>query len=446
MPANAERLAASRYYTPMLAAAHRSSLASLALALACNAQDDAPTQDQDTSTTVADADATSDADDSSGSTGEASTSTGDPEHTTEGSSSTGTPEEELPAPEVLWRTTVSGGFASAIVGTPDGGAVIVGTSDLLEGRAIAVRIADGGRKSWTRIYEPDEAHANFHDAAMAADGAVWLAGRRAWMSDLSPSRSAVLERIDDASGDVVWADPGLALEGFVAPSNDLFAVLALPDGGVIVAGADADDSGVLHPWLRRHADDGTIVWQGRTPDEGRAHDLVLVDDLVLAVGVRFESGAEHEPVAPWAVVFDLDGELVATPDLPPGRADLVLAVVHPDLGPVGLGGRYVEDGFSLDEEVGWLQPIALDGGVGESLPMPTRLAGAVALPTGEVVVAHGDDIEAYDVEGDLVWELEDELSLLDNDNDLLALGSDGTVLAVGGFEQMEVIAIAAPQR
>jgi hypothetical protein len=109
--------------------------------------------------------------------------------------------------------------------------------------------------------------------------------------------------------------------------------------------------------VRRYADDGFIYWSGSGAGEGRVHDLARVGDDVLAVGMRFEWGDESEPLGPWATVFDLDGQYVATPDLPGGSADLVLALSMPELGALAIGQRYGEGEHGFDDVIGWMLPL-----------------------------------------------------------------------------------------
>jgi outer membrane protein assembly factor BamB len=424
------------------------SLAFFSFAFACAERHDPPPQDSEADATTADTSSTSSADTSSSSDG--GDTFGDD------SSSSGASDEPAQAEE-LWRQDLGTGFASAVIGTPDGGAVVVGTDDPFEGRALAVRVDGDGEVLWTRTLAPVGEHAEFSDVAIAADGAVWVAGYRGWESSISFSRSMVVERLDDATGDVLWEEPGIDLDGLVSPSHDLFAILAVEDG-VLVAGQESDADGVAHPLVRRYAGDGTVLWSGWPAEEGRAHDLARIGDNVLAVGMLFEYGDESEPIEAWATMLDLDGQYVATPEVPGGSGDLVLALSLPEHGALALGQRYVEDDHGFDDEIGWMLPLGFTGNAGTPMQLPGDLGGAVVRPTdelvpggeltpsGELVVAYGENVAAYDFEGTRIWELEDTPSISTNYSDAVALAADGNVFVAGGFEELQLAKIAAPMR
>jgi hypothetical protein len=409
------------------------SLGLSSIALACAEAASPPVQDTEADSTAAHT--------SSESTGDAGSSSGDIDTTGDESSSSGTTEVP-PRAEELWRRTLGTGFASAVVGTPDGGAVVVGTDDPFEGRALAVRVDGDGEVMWTRTLAPVGEHAEYDDVAIAEDGAVWVAGFRGWQSSIAFSRSMVVERLDDATGEVLWAEPGIQLDGFVAPSHDVFAILAIADG-VLVAGQEADPKGVTHPMVRRYAADGSILWSGSAADEGRVHDLARVGDSVLAVGTRFEAGDESQLIGPWAALFDLDGEFVASPDVPGGSADLLLALSL-EQGVLALGHRYVEDDHGFPGEIGWMLPLGEHGNAGTAVQLPGDLGGAVATPNGELVIAYGEHVAAYDLQGTLLWELDDTPSMSTNFSDALALSADGNLFVAGGFEELQLAKIAAP--
>lgn len=374
-----------------------------------------------------------DADSSSGSSSSSSSGTGE------------LPELPIPQGEEVWRRVLMQGHAMSVAGTADGGAIVVGTDDRERGRGFAVRVDAEGDTLWSRTLAPQGEHASYQDVAIAADGSIWIAGFRSWDNALFARRSMVLERLDDATGEVLWEDPGLEIDGSFGSSNELHAVLAI-EGGVLVGGGELSATETIgrKPMVRRYEDDGTVAWSGGIQETGRTTDLALLDDdTLLVVGAHFESSNDGEPLEPWALVMNLDGEGIAAPRMPPGRADFTIAVASPDLGGFALGERYQEEPFR--DEDGWMQPIAADGSLGAPVELPDYLAGAAITDDGALVVSHRTNVDAYDLEGTLLWTVEDTVTTV-NTPHALALAADGTVFTAGGIDAVELAKVAAPMR
>jgi outer membrane protein assembly factor BamB len=113
----------------------------------------------------------------------------------------------------------------------------------------------------------------------------------------------------DANGKILWE------RNFGKASFDAAAIIALPDGSVVLAG-NLNSSMTSARWAIRLNANGKIIWRktfDRKDEQGSAYAIALLpkDDVIVA-GQRWEDcGCEsYHSGDPWAARLDKRGELV----------------------------------------------------------------------------------------------------------------------------------------
>jgi hypothetical protein len=290
-----------------------------------------------------------------------------------------TAERLIGSPDFDWLTSM--------IATKDGGLALTGSrsdKDITRSSGWVVRLDAKADELWRREFDGGKADGTSGLTSIGEfpDGGFVVAGSTTVKS--AGQYDGWILRLDK-DGKVLWDK---TVGG--AEEDALFAVLALPDGGVLATGAyGADGQG----WVLRLDAKGALLWEKRYG--GTGYDVFNAVTRLGAGGfIAAGTTRSKGPVggAAWVMRMDDRGEPVWERLLTPVKgasANSVLALA--DGGLLVAGGSVVEPGLGMDKERAWIARLAADGtvlwtkvfdGTGDQ-----NLFSAVATPDGGFAVA-----------------------------------------------------------
>ncbi len=356
------------------------------------------------------------------------------------------PAEPAPAirsgpPEVLWQRSFGGSRddrANAIAALADGGVAVAGKTSSKgagSGDAWVMRLDGDGRLTWDRTFGgPAYERANSIVAIPATGFAV--AGHTA--SKGAGERDGWLLRLDRA-GQVIW---DRTIGGLYFDSA--LSVVALPDGGFVVAGYTAPSGGDdQDAWFARLDRAGKTVWErtvGGAGYDGILGMTALAGGGFVAVGETGSGGAGRQD----ALVIRIGprGDVLWRRVLGGAANDWVRSVVALGDGGVVLAGVTASKGAGGEDA--WIVRLDAAGGVVWEQTLggagDDRANAVVALADGGFVFAgftasgaggrNDGWIVRLDGSGKLRWEMTVD-GPLDNRLNAIAATADGGLVAAG---------------
>lgn len=302
---------------------------------------------------------------------------------------------------------------------PDGGFIILGSANSSDGdvsghhgsAALAdlwvVKLDSSGDLLWEHSFGGNSSDRGY-SIKPTADGGYILAGET-YSSDgdvtgLHGQNDAWVVKLDSA-GNLEWQ------RAYGGSSTDIAnAVLQLPDGGYVVAGAtsstdgDVSDShGALDAWVFRLDATGAILWQralgGSGSDAFFSMDMDLDGGLVLAGQTTSDNGNVgqlHGAQDAWVVKLDLTGAIIWQKTMGGSQTDAFLDIITTADGGLVLAGRSGSNDGDLTGNAGmddfWVVRLASQVGIEEQVAddlrvWPNPSQGTVHVPSE--LTAHG---------------------------------------------------------
>ncbi len=194
---------------------------------------------------------------------------------------------------IIWEYTFGGPLDEtcySVQQTTDGGYIMGGFTDSYAQALFdfyLVKVDENGAEEWYQTY-PSDASEKIREIDVAPDGGFILAGDT-YTSDQTGNDIRIIKT--DADGEVEWSH-------IYGGDNDDYVggVLALEDGGYVIAGSQYFDGNSFDVYLWRLDEDGEVVWQeyfGEEMEE-KCYDLEETADGDFALaGYTYGYGAEY---------------------------------------------------------------------------------------------------------------------------------------------------------
>jgi len=281
-----------------------------------------------------------------------------------------------------WDRVVGGPAADrayAVAPLPDGGVVVAGhtrAGGVLRDDGMVVRLDASGTPVWQRVVGGFDTE-QLYGIARLPDGGYLAAGH---------TRSAGAGESDlwllrlDGDGRVAWQ----RVEG--GPANDRGRTLiALPDGGAVVAGFTASrGAGGRDAWVLRVDASGSVLWQrtfGGSGDDGAFALAPAPGGDVFVAGHSQDAG--DRSFRPWVARLSADGDTVWRRSYPDGPFSAATGLAPAADGGLAVVGLRAERALGGDD----IRVLRL-GSAGEVLW--DRRLGGPGRDTAWGVVASGD--------------------------------------------------------
>ena len=211
---------------------------------------------------------------------------------------------------LVWEKTYGSGetsFAHSVVALPDGGFAVAGqrSKDGSTDDAWIFRLNANGEVLWEKVFGGSFVNIAASVAVMPDGGivAAGITGQRKHHGSLTEGGNAWVVRLS-SSGDLLWE------KRIGEDSIKLTAVAALPDGGVIAAGAK--DYPTYQAWLFRLNSDGKLLWE--KPIAAGEHrwgtKIVVLSDGGFALSGWLAQEKATGDRKPWVSRFDKDANLL----------------------------------------------------------------------------------------------------------------------------------------
>ena len=209
---------------------------------------------------------------------------------------------------LVWEKTYGSGetsLAHSVVALPDGGFAVAGqrSMDGSTDDAWIFRLNANGEVLWEKVFGGTFVNIAT-SVALTPDGGIVAAGimgQRKHHGSLTEGGNAWVVRLS-SSGDLLW-------EKRIGEDRiKLTAVAALPDGGVIAAGA----KGFHQAWIFRLDPDGKLLWQ-KPIAAGRSRwgvKIVMLSDGGFALSGWLAQEKATDDHKPWVSRFDKDANLL----------------------------------------------------------------------------------------------------------------------------------------
>lgn len=235
--------------------------------------------------------------------------------------------------------------ASAGVDLPDGGFALAGVTHSSgdgKGDAWLIRLGPSGEEIWSRTFGAtgwDAAHA----IAVTGSGDLLIAGEQTRREAVAPD--LWLARVPrTGQGDPLW-ELRLGAEG----TDRALGLLALDDGGALVAGETEGREGRPDGWVVRTDAAGQVLWQRRLGGlfTDRLHAAVALPDRGFALaGLTHSKGYGSTGIGglgnAWLVRLDEHGQPLWDRAYGGPGAELARALVLTEPGVVLVGGTHSE--------------------------------------------------------------------------------------------------------
>jgi len=239
--------------------------------------------------------------------------------------------------KVLWQKTFGGAKwdgAAAIAALPDGGLIVAGSTRSKGAGSTDVwllRLDGAGQVLWDKTYggrSNDRAYAvvSLPDGGFAIAGGTYSKG--------AGSQDAWVLRLD-AKGDLLWD------KTFGGPSLEAArAIVALPDGGIAVAGeTHSKGAGASDAWVLRLDPKGRTMWEktfGGKKWEWAGSIVALPDRGFAVAGWTESKGAGGRDA--WVFRLDKDGRLLWDRTFGGAEDDRARAIIRLPFGAFAVAG------------------------------------------------------------------------------------------------------------